>query len=63
MAVGVLPSERIASRREGKANKKLDDIKVGDRVWKKYEKTDNGLVAESIRILKLTTTVSQNKSS
>ncbi len=48
--------------REGKANKTLGDIKVGDRVWMKYEKTGNGLMADSIRILKPTTTASKSKS-
>ena len=49
--------------REGKTNKTLGDIKVGDRVWMKYEKTSDKLVADYIRILKPTTTASKNKSS
>src|SRR5574342_396694 len=40
--------------REGKVRKSLADIKVGDRVWMKYERIDGKLVAESIRILKPT---------
>jgi hypothetical protein len=40
--------------REGKARKRLSDIKLGDRVWMKYERTDGKLVAEYIRILKPT---------
>ncbi len=38
--------------RERKATKMLGDIKVGDRVWMKYEKTNDRLVADFIRILK-----------
>jgi hypothetical protein len=38
--------------REGKAAKTLGDIKVGDRVWMRYEKTNDKLVANFIRILK-----------
>ena len=38
--------------REGKATKTLDDIKVGDHVWMKYEKTNDKLVADVVRILK-----------
>ena len=49
--------------REGKTNKTLGDIKVGDRVWMKYEKTSDKLIAEYIRILKPTATASKNKSS
>jgi hypothetical protein len=49
--------------REGKANKTLGDIKVGDRVWMKYEKTSDKLVADSIRILKPATMAAKNKSS
>lgn len=49
--------------REGKANKTLGDIKVGDRVWMKYEKTSDKLVADSIRILKPATVAAKNKSS
>ncbi len=38
--------------REGKAHKTLSDIKVGDRVWIKYQRASNGWVADTIRILK-----------
>ena len=38
--------------RQGKAQKTLGDIKVGDRVWMKYERTTNHLIAEDIHILK-----------
>lgn len=40
--------------RGGKARKTLSDVKVGDRVWMKYERTDGKLVADYIRILKPT---------
>ena len=48
--------------REGKVNKTLGDIKVGDRVWMKYEKTSDKLVAESIRILSPATMAAKTKS-
>lgn len=48
--------------REGKANKTLGDIKVGDRVWMKYEKASDKLVADSIRILKPATMAAKSKS-
>jgi len=38
--------------REGKTRKTLSDIRVGDRVWMKYERTDGKLVADYVRILK-----------
>ena len=41
-----------ASIREGKATKTLADIKVGDRVWMRYEQTNGKDVAEAIHILK-----------
>lgn len=37
--------------REGKTAKTLGDIKVGDHVWMRYEKTNDRLVAKFIRIL------------
>jgi hypothetical protein len=40
--------------REGKVRKNLADIKAGDRVWMRYERTDGKLVADYIRILKPT---------
>ncbi len=36
---------------EGKTVKTLADIKVGDRVWMRYDRTSNGLVADQIHIL------------
>ena len=48
--------------REGKANKTLGDIKVGDRVWMKYEKTSDKLVANYIRILKPSSVAAKGKS-
>jgi hypothetical protein len=37
---------------QGKAAKALTDIKVGDRVWMKYDRMTDKLVADQIRILK-----------
>ncbi len=37
---------------EGKARKTVSDIKVGDRVWLKYERTPSHLMAQDIRLLK-----------
>jgi hypothetical protein len=37
---------------QGKATKTLADIKVGDRVWMKYDRMSDKLVADQIRILK-----------
>ncbi len=48
--------------REGKANKTLGDIKVGDRVWMKYQKTNDNLVAEFVRILKPANVAAKSKS-
>jgi hypothetical protein len=36
---------------EGKTTKTLADVKVGDRVWMRYDRMNNGLVADQIRIL------------
>ncbi len=36
---------------EGKTTKTLADIKVGDRVWMRYDRTSTGLVADQIHIL------------
>ncbi len=36
---------------QGKATKTLADIKVGDRVWMRYDRMSKGLVADQIRIL------------
>jgi hypothetical protein len=49
--------------RQGKANKTLDDIKVGDRVWMRYEKTSDKLVADFVRILKAAKVAAKSKSS
>jgi len=51
---------------QGKAAKTLADIKVGDRVWMKYDRTSDKLVADQIRILPGKTagkTVSKGKTS
>ena len=39
---------------EGKATKTLADIKVGDRVWMKYDRMTDKLVADQVRVLKPT---------
>jgi len=51
LTVGVDVTDKTIIR-EGKARKTLSDIKVGDRVWMKYERTDGKLVADYVRILK-----------
>ena len=48
--------------REGKTNKTLGDLKVGDRVWMKYEKSNDKLAADYIRILKPTSVAAKSKS-
>jgi TfoX/Sxy family transcriptional regulator of competence genes len=48
--------------REGKARKTLADIKVGDRVWMKYEKANDKLVADFVRILKPAKVAAKSKS-
>ncbi len=48
--------------REGKANKTLGDIKIGDRVWMNYERTSDKLVADYIRILKPANVAAKSKS-
>jgi len=48
--------------REGKASKTLTDIKVGDRVWMKYQKTSDKLVADFVRILKPAKVAAKSKS-
>ena len=47
--------------REGKATKTLADLKIGDRVRLKYEKTADKLVADDIRILKPTSVAAKSK--
>ncbi len=51
LTVGVDVTEKTIIR-EGKAAKTLADIKAGDRVWLKYDRLTDKLVAEQIRILK-----------
>jgi Cu/Ag efflux protein CusF len=51
LTVGVDVTDKTLIR-EGKARKTLTDIKAGDRVWMRYERTDGKLVADYIRILK-----------
>ncbi len=38
------------SIKEGTASKRFDDIRVGDKIWMKYERKGKTLIAESIRI-------------
>ena len=58
--VGVDVTDRTIIR-QGKANKTLGDLKVGDQVWMKYEKTSDKLVANYIRILKPTKMAAKSK--
>lgn len=51
LTVGVDITDKTVIR-QGKAKRTLADIKVGDRVWMKYEQTKQTEVAEEIRILK-----------
>ncbi len=51
LTVGVDITDRTVIH-QGKAKKTLADIKVGDRVWMKYERTKQTEVAEEIHILK-----------
>lgn len=51
LTVGVDITDRTVIH-QGKAKKTLADIKVGDRVWMKYEQTKQTEVAEEIHILK-----------
>lgn len=51
LTVGVDITDKTIIR-EGKASKTLGDVKVGDRVWMKYEKSSDKLLADFIRILK-----------
>jgi len=58
LIVGVdVPATTII--REGKAAKKLEDIKVGDRVRMRWDRLDNQLVADRIHILKASSTEAQ----
>ncbi len=47
---------------QGKAVKTLADIKVGDRVWMKYDRMSGKLVADQIRILPHQKMAATNKS-
>lgn len=62
LTVGVDVTDKTIIR-EGKARKTLSDIKVGDRVWMKYERTDGKLVADYVRILKPTHAAARSASS
>lgn len=48
---------------EGKATKTLADIKVGDQVWMKYDRTGDKLVADTIRILRKPAKMAAKKAS
>ncbi len=48
---------------EGKATKTLADIKIGDRVWMKYDRMSNKLVADEIHILPSQKTAAKKRSS
>ena len=48
---------------EGKATKTLADVKVGDRVWMKYDRMSSKLVADEIHILPPQKSAATKKSS
>lgn len=50
LTVGVDVTDKTMIR-EGKVDKTLSDIKAGDRVWLKYQRSGDKLVADAIRIL------------
>jgi len=60
MDVGVDVTNETAIR-EKQAGKTLDDIKVGDRVAMTYEKTNSGLTADSIQILRPASMAAKDK--
>lgn len=60
VGVEVPPTTKIT---QGKAAKTLADIKVGDRVWMKYGRTNDKLVADQIRILKSAPMAAKSESS
>lgn len=62
LTVGVDVTDKTIIR-EGKAHKTLGDINVGDRVWMKYQRTNDKLVADFIRILKPTKIAAKSQSS
>ncbi len=51
LTVGVDITDKTVIR-QGRAHKTLPDLKVGDRVWMRYERTNDKLVADYIRILR-----------
>ncbi len=61
LTVGVDVSDKTVIR-EGKTAKTLADIKVGDKVWMKYERVNDKLVANFIRILKPASMAAKSKS-
>jgi len=60
VGVEVPDTAKITQR---KATKTLADIKVGDRVWMKYDRKSDKLVADQIHILKSAPTVAKSESS
>jgi Cu/Ag efflux protein CusF len=50
LTVGVDVTDKTMIR-EGKVAKSLSDIKVGDHVWLKYQRSNDRLVAETIRLM------------
>jgi hypothetical protein len=50
LTVGVDVTDKTMIR-EGKVVKSLSDIKVGDHVWLKYQRSNDRLVAETIRLM------------
>ena len=48
---------------EGKAAKTLADVKIGDHVWMKYDRTSSKLVADEIHILPPQKSAAKKKSS
>ena len=55
VGVDVLPSTKIT---QGRTTKTLADIKQGDQIWMKWDRTANRLVADQIRILGTSSKVS-----
>lgn len=55
LVVGVdVPAKTII--RKGKVAMKLEDIQAGDRVWMRWDRLDNRLVADRIQVLKANST-------
>ena len=50
LTVGVDVTDKTMIR-EGKIAKSLSDIKIGDRVWLQYQRSNDTLVAETIRLM------------